>query len=142
VPQRDPYFYYGQDGPAKEMVSIIFDRWKLIIAGSDISKGVTAENHLTLYDVRKDPNEKQDVAADHREFMQTLTAKLTAFRNLQLPNAIAPLQCQSRGLPPAEGVEDRKAVTSTRRRGRHIRFAKPIASAQSRRYHETRIVVA
>ncbi len=73
MPERDLYFYTGQNGPATEMVSILSERWKLTIAGPDISHGVTSANPLFLYDLRQDPNEKQDVATDHRELSQSLS---------------------------------------------------------------------
>ena len=85
------------------MISVISEGWKLVITGPDIRKGITGENHLTLYDIRKDPNEKQDVAADHRDVVQKLTGKLIDFRNLQTPNAIAPYNVKVEGfVPPKE----------------------------------------
>lgn len=103
LPARDLYFYYGQDGPAQEMISVISERWKLVITGPDIRKGITGENHLFLYDLRQDPNEGQNVAADQRQIVQKLTEKLIAFRNLQPPNAIAPYNAKVEGfVPPKE----------------------------------------
>lgn len=103
MPDRCLYFYYGQDGPATEMISVICDRWKLVISGPDITNGVTAENGLVLYDIRRDPNETQDVAADHRDVVQRLARKLVDFRRLQIPNAIAPYQVKVEGfVPPKE----------------------------------------
>jgi arylsulfatase B len=103
VPERDLYFYYGQDGPAKEMVSVVSGAWKLTATGPDISRGITDENHIFLYDIRQDPNETQDIAADHREVAQNLTKKLIDFRNLQPPNAIAPFNVKVEGfVPPRE----------------------------------------
>ena len=103
APERCLYFYYGQDGPATEMISVICDRWKLVVTGPDIRNGITGGNHLILYDIRSDPNEKQDVAADNRDVVQKLAGKLIDFRSLQIPNAIAPYSVKVEGfVPPRE----------------------------------------
>jgi len=103
APDRCLYFYYGQDGPAAEMVSVIWERWKLIVAGPDIREGITPENRVALYDLRRDPNEQQDVAAGNREIVEKLTGKLVAFRRLQIPNAIVPYNVPVEGfVPPKE----------------------------------------
>jgi len=90
-------------GPATEMVSIVSGRWKLVIAGPDIRNGLTGANRTMLYDIRRDPNETQDVAADRREVVRELTTKLIDYRNLQIPNAIAPYDVEVEGfVPPKE----------------------------------------
>jgi arylsulfatase A-like enzyme len=102
-PDRDLYFYYGQDGPDTEMVSVIAGRWKLTVTGPDIRHGLTGKNHLSLYDIRNDPNETQDVAADHSDLVHKLVRQLIEFRDLQIPNAIPPYGVRVEGfVPPKE----------------------------------------
>jgi arylsulfatase A-like enzyme len=103
APERCLYFYYGQEGPAAEAISVICDKWKLVVTGPEIRNGITGENKVALYDIRKDPSEQQDVAADNRDVVQTLAGKLIDFRNLQIPNAIVPYHIKVEGfVPPKE----------------------------------------
>lgn len=103
APQRCLYFYYGQDGPATEMISVLCDRWKLVVTGPDIRNGMTDKNGLTLYDIRKDPNETQDVSAGNPDVVRKLAGRLVDYRNLQIPDAIAPYHVKVEGfVPPKE----------------------------------------
>jgi len=102
-PERCLYFYFGQRGPATEMISVICERWKLIVTGPDITNGLTDENDSLLYDILADPNEERDLAADNREVVRELVRKLIDFRCLQIPDAIVPYHVKVEGfVPPKE----------------------------------------
>lgn len=91
------YFYFGQKGPQDEMIAVICEKWKLVVTGPDISNGITQKNEVMLYDIQDDPNEKVNMASGNPSSVEKLGKKLVQFRNLQIPNAIAPYHVQVEG---------------------------------------------
>lgn len=100
LPGRCMYFYFGQKGPQAEMISVICDKWKLIVTGPDISTGLTRDNSLFLYDIQQDPNETVDVAVHNAPVVRRLAEKLVRFRSLQIPSAIVPYHVKVKGFTP------------------------------------------
>ncbi len=89
-PERDLYFYHGQQGEENEPIAILSKEWKLVVEGPTLSQGRTENHTAELYRIDEDPNETKDVAAANPETVERLMQRLVAFRKLQPDNGIPP----------------------------------------------------
>ncbi|MFD2255701.1 sulfatase/phosphatase domain-containing protein [Luteolibacter algae] len=78
--ERDWYSYYGQ---GTEEASLYSFPWKLIVTGAELRKGFTTKHEVRLYRMPEDPLEKDNVASDHLEIVQTMAGKLVTWCDLQ-----------------------------------------------------------
>ncbi|MEM9643814.1 MAG: sulfatase-like hydrolase/transferase [Planctomycetota bacterium] len=89
APNRDLYFYHGQSGEQQEPMAIISGQWKLVVIGPRLSRQVSQDHEVMLYDLKRDPNESNDVAEAHPDVVGALMGRLVEFRNLQPENGVA-----------------------------------------------------
>ena len=66
------------------MIAIRDGRWKLVAGngsgGRETPRGKPFAHPYQLFDLRADPAESEDVAAEHPQIVQRLTARLEAIR--------------------------------------------------------------
>jgi arylsulfatase A-like enzyme len=82
-PARVWYSYIGQS-EGKSAASVIEEDWKLIARGDDIlSSKPGPKTRYELYNLAKDPSEKNNLAAAHHDRVKRLRARLVGFGRLQ-----------------------------------------------------------
>ncbi|MCB9383657.1 MAG: sulfatase-like hydrolase/transferase [Bryobacterales bacterium] len=89
---RELYNYIGQQGEDSEQVSVITPEWKLVVIGPPVNKPEvqTPKREIYLFEIERDPNENENVAAEHPVIVDWLMAKAREFRSLQPANAVPP----------------------------------------------------
>jgi len=86
-PERDWYSYQGQNNPDKETIAIKTATWKLVVEGPDVRRnGITAKHNVCLYKMPDDLLEKNNLANQYPEVVETLAEKLVAHHKLQPEN--------------------------------------------------------
>lgn len=84
VPQRDWYHFINMGEASTEKLAVMDWPWKLVVLGGRIDDPAQQEKlKVELYRLDRDPNEKQDLATEHPERVESLRAKAEAFRKLQ-----------------------------------------------------------
>jgi arylsulfatase B len=100
LPDRDLYFYHGQQGEETEPIALISKDWKLVVNGPNLVHGHTAAHQVELFRINDDPNESTDVADSHPEVVERLMKQLVDFRKLQPKDAIPPYGEGEKGFTP------------------------------------------
>ncbi|MBB3206145.1 arylsulfatase A-like enzyme [Rhodopirellula rubra] len=90
LPPRDLFFYHGQQGESAEPIAVISGNWKLVVNGPRITGSITDSHRVELFHISTDPNETQNVTANHPEKVTELFEKLREFRSLQPTESIPP----------------------------------------------------
>ena len=109
APERELFFYFGQDGPQRERLALLAPPWKLVLLGPDVRSGAVDSRHSRLlFDVLADPSENHDLAAEHPEVVQALTRRLVDFRRQQPAQGVVPYeQAAPASCPPRTGASAR-----------------------------------
>lgn len=104
LPARDVYAFNGQQGLEDEQNALIdAEGWKLIVIGPDIRRegGVKAKGlKVELFNLARDPFEKDDLAAQHADIVKRLGEKLVAFRNSEPEDSLDPINRAPRNFQP------------------------------------------
>jgi arylsulfatase B len=89
---RATYSYIGQLGPDREQISCMTTLWKLVVIGPVVTDpdADDSKRQKLLYFIREDPNERNNVAAEHPGVVEELYGKIKAFRALQPKDAVPP----------------------------------------------------
>jgi arylsulfatase B len=88
--ERDVYSFIGQQSEDDEQVAVIEPEWKLVVRGAPVAgpKAAPEKSQKFLFRIADDPNEENDVAADHPEVVERLMRKAIEFRSLQPANPV------------------------------------------------------
>ena len=97
LPERELYFYSGQQGEASETIAVQSKPWKLVVVGPAIGKDLGESEKVLLYKLSEDPNEQSDLSAAYPEIVEALTAKLIEFRKLQPADGVPPYNANRKG---------------------------------------------
>lgn len=89
---RETYSYFGQNGPDEEQIYCMTTLWKLVVIGPVVTDpdADDSKREKYLYLIREDPNERNNVAAEHPDIVEELYEKVKAFRALQPTDAVPP----------------------------------------------------
>jgi arylsulfatase B len=102
-PKRDWYSYHGQPGPQNETIAIKTTEWKLVVTGPDIREnGLTEQHNAFLYQMPDDLLERNNLAEQHPDVVESLVGKLISHRSLQPENAVPPYHIGKEGFVPWE----------------------------------------
>jgi arylsulfatase A-like enzyme len=88
LPERPLHFFHGQNGLHDEHYGIIDHEWKLVVIGNDIREGETPAHETYLFNIDNDPEEKNDLKADHPAIYGRLMKSLINMRNVQPERAL------------------------------------------------------
>lgn len=106
---RDMYFFTGQSGLQNEQIAVTqADGWKLLVVGPDIRQagGIRGEGRrVELFNLLKDPYEKNDLAKQKPELVEALGKKLVAFRASEPEKSLPPLNKPPDGFTPPKHWE-------------------------------------
>ena len=101
IPERDWYSYHGQSGADSETIAIKTFQWKLVVVGPDIRATALSDKHkVYLYRMPDDLLEKHNLADEHADVVETLYAKLQAYRSLQPANGVSVYGAGKKGFTP------------------------------------------
>lgn len=103
-PPRDLYFFNGQSGSDREQIAVTSaDDWKLVVIGPDVRRPEgfrTPRHRVELFNLREDPFEKKDLAADQPALVEALGKKLIAFRQSEPPDPLPVMNKPPAGFKP------------------------------------------
>lgn len=100
-PKRDWYSYQGQNSADKETIAIKTARWKLVVEGPDVRRNeITAKHNVYLYKMPDDLLEKNNLANQYPEVVETLAEKLVAHHKLQPENGNSTYAKGKKGFKP------------------------------------------
>lgn len=100
--KRDVFMYWGQNSN-EERLAMWRDNWKLVYIGPDVQDASSGDaNHLYLYDLSEDPNEKKDLASTHEAMVHAMLPELKGFRKLRPDNGIPPYGVGRKGFTAPE----------------------------------------
>ncbi len=89
--EREYYSYCGQLDENREHVTAMDGDWKLIVIGPPLTeRRVFGRSELFLFDLAKDPGERDNLVKQHPEIVARLSDQALAFRALQ-PEKPVPL---------------------------------------------------
>lgn len=97
--ERDLYMYWGQNG-RQERLAMWRGNWKLIYKGPSIRKASSRDRkHLYLFNLRQDPNEKNNLIAqnDKKDKVKEMLSSLQDFRKLRPADGIPPYRVGRKG---------------------------------------------
>lgn len=99
VLRRDIYSYIGMGGEHDEQISYMTPQWKLVVLGPNVidSTADDSKRSKLLFRIDQDPNEKNNVAADHPDVVERMLQKIKTFRALQPADAVAPYAAGRKG---------------------------------------------
>ena len=113
LPDRDWYSYHGQSGDQKETMSIHTADWKLIVVGPQIARNKIGTDHqVFLFEISRDPLEKNNVANEHPQMVSQLAKKLVAHRSLQPATSVPTFGVGKQGFQPWQNWDIRRAERS------------------------------
>ena len=104
-PLRPWFFYWHQNGP-DERLAVILGDWKLIWVGPQFLKSAKRaefreiQKHCSLFRIKDDPYEENDVSAQYPDTVKQLIEKLTAFRKLKPKDGIPQRSVGQKGFKP------------------------------------------
>lgn len=89
---RELYSYIGARGEATEQVSYRAGDWKLVVTGTNLADAAADDSKRKrhLFRLDRDPNERNDLAANEPQRVEAMYAKAKAFRELQPADAVPP----------------------------------------------------
>ena len=134
IPQRDLFFFHGQNGLEREQLAVTTPKgWKLQIVGPDVRRDggyETPKHKVELYNVFDDPNETKDLAEEQPQRVARLAAKLVAFRNSEPADAMPVAPKPADFVPPKNW---RNAETPAADASTHAQDASKVQTATAAR---------
>ncbi|MEC9091632.1 MAG: sulfatase-like hydrolase/transferase [Planctomycetota bacterium] len=101
IGERDWFSYHGQRGEQDETISVKSNRWKLIVNGPSLQKhSIDSSHQVFLFDIAKDPHEKNNISDRHPKIVAQLAKKLIQHRQLQPKNAVPSYGVNKEGFTP------------------------------------------
>jgi arylsulfatase A-like enzyme len=125
-PSRDLFFYHGQEGSDHEYLAVTTPQgWKLLIVGPDVRDGGydDARHQVELYNVFRDPSETRNVADQKPKLVESLAAKLIAFRKSEPEGAMELTPRPKQFKPPANWRNAATPAQSDERQSEHSNAA-------------------
>jgi arylsulfatase B len=91
---RDIYCYTGPQGEDFEQITYMTPEWKLIVRGRNVldSEADDSSRVKLLFKIEQDPGEQHNLAGTYPKVVARMFDKVTTFRALQPPDAVAPYQ--------------------------------------------------
>ena len=102
VAPRDWYSYHGQGGLGSETMAITTVDWKLVVAGRDLRKGLTADHTVNLFKMPDDLLERHDLSKQRPEVVEQLIERLISHRSLQPATGVLPYREARTGFKPPQ----------------------------------------
>ena len=89
---KEEPFYSFYESRNREKLAVIDGDWKLIRRGVPILESKESKTpEIELYNIAKDMGEQNNLASKHPERVNTLLAKLVAFRKLRPEGGVPPM---------------------------------------------------